>query len=189
LSQNLSPSATKLVPCLLAKTLSASYLGSRRFLTLTWANTRRRDPQIPAQATGLELGRRTVDRVDSPSCTDGHGSPFHSRAGSAVIPNRQSCRYGYRAAGEGWGLARPKPLNYSSGCPAQALLGRGCSVVTETFAIGNSACPMPWGLKHFQQSGQLHFLTFSCYRRRPNFTTPHSRACWFSLKWRAGVPR
>jgi len=24
---------------------------------------------------------------------------------------------------------------------------------------------MPWGLKHFQQSGQLHFLTFSCYRR------------------------
>ena len=37
---------------------------------------------------------------------------------------------------------------------------------------------MPWGLKHFQQSGQLHFLTFSCYRRRPNFATPHSRA-WF----------
>jgi putative transposase len=39
---------------------------------------------------------------------------------------------------------------------------------------------MPWGLKHFQQSGQLHFLTFSCYRRRPNFTTPHSRACFES---------
>jgi hypothetical protein len=28
---------------------------------------------------------------------------------------------------------------------------------------------MPGGLKHFQQSGQLHFLIFSCYRRRPNF--------------------
>jgi len=39
---------------------------------------------------------------------------------------------------------------------------------------------MPWGLKHFQQSGQLHFLTFSCYRRRPNFATPHSRACFES---------
>jgi putative transposase len=39
---------------------------------------------------------------------------------------------------------------------------------------------MPWGLKHFQQSGQLHFLTFSCYRRRPNFTTLHSRACFES---------
>src|ERR1700682_3268693 len=35
------------------------------------------------------------------------------------------------------GLARPKPLNCSSGCPAQASLGRGCSVVTETFAPGN----------------------------------------------------
>jgi putative transposase len=35
---------------------------------------------------------------------------------------------------------------------------------------------MPWGLKHFQQSRQLHFLTFSCYRRRPNFAAPHSRA-------------
>jgi putative transposase len=39
---------------------------------------------------------------------------------------------------------------------------------------------MPRGLKHFQQSGQLHFLTFSCYRRRPNFTTPLSRACFES---------
>jgi putative transposase len=37
---------------------------------------------------------------------------------------------------------------------------------------------MPWGLKHFQQSGQLHFLTFSCYRRRPNFATPRSRGCF-----------
>jgi len=39
---------------------------------------------------------------------------------------------------------------------------------------------MPWGLKHFQQSRQLHFLTFSCYRRRPNFATLHSRACFES---------
>ena len=29
---------------------------------------------------------------------------------------------------------------------------------------------MPWGLKRFQQSGQTHFLTFSCYRRRASFT-------------------
>lgn len=35
---------------------------------------------------------------------------------------------------------------------------------------------MPWELKHFQQSRQLHFLTFSCYRRRPNLATPNSRA-------------
>ena len=37
---------------------------------------------------------------------------------------------------------------------------------------------MPWGLKRFQQSGQLHFLTFSCYRRRANFANPQSRACF-----------
>jgi putative transposase len=39
---------------------------------------------------------------------------------------------------------------------------------------------MPWGLKHFQQSGQLHFLAFSCYRRQRNFGTPHSRDCFES---------
>ncbi len=26
---------------------------------------------------------------------------------------------------------------------------------------------MPWGLRRFQESRQLHFVTFSCYRRRP----------------------
>ena len=26
---------------------------------------------------------------------------------------------------------------------------------------------MPYGLKRYQQSGQSHFVTFSCYRRRP----------------------
>ena len=31
---------------------------------------------------------------------------------------------------------------------------------------------MPRGLRRFQQSGESHFLTFSCYRRRPNFDSP-----------------
>jgi putative transposase len=26
---------------------------------------------------------------------------------------------------------------------------------------------MPWGLKRFQKTGDLHFVTFSCYRREP----------------------
>ena len=26
---------------------------------------------------------------------------------------------------------------------------------------------MPWGLKRYQNSGCIHFITFSCYRRRP----------------------
>jgi len=34
---------------------------------------------------------------------------------------------------------------------------------------------MPWGLKRFHESRQLHFLTFSCHKRRPNFRTPESR--------------
>lgn len=33
---------------------------------------------------------------------------------------------------------------------------------------------MPWGLKRFQETGQVHFLTFSCYRRRPNFEGAHA---------------
>jgi putative transposase len=37
------------------------------------------------------------------------------------------------------------------------------------------SCPMPWGLKRFHQTRQLHFLTFSCYNRRPNLGTPESR--------------
>jgi len=30
---------------------------------------------------------------------------------------------------------------------------------------------MPWGLHRFQQSGQSHFVTFSCYQRRRYFAT------------------
>ncbi len=34
---------------------------------------------------------------------------------------------------------------------------------------------MPWGLKRFHESRQLHFLTFSCYKRQPNFESIASR--------------
>lgn len=34
---------------------------------------------------------------------------------------------------------------------------------------------MPWGLKRFHQTGQLHFITFSCYRRRQKLGAPASR--------------
>jgi putative transposase len=34
---------------------------------------------------------------------------------------------------------------------------------------------MPWGLKRFQESCQLHFVTFSCYRRRPLLCSPARR--------------
>jgi putative transposase len=35
---------------------------------------------------------------------------------------------------------------------------------------------MPWGLKRFHQSRNLHFLTFICYHRLPNFHHPNARA-------------
>ena len=34
---------------------------------------------------------------------------------------------------------------------------------------------MPWGLKRFHQTRQLHFLTFSCYHRQAKFTTAQAR--------------
>ncbi len=34
---------------------------------------------------------------------------------------------------------------------------------------------MPKGLVRFQQTGHLHFVTFSCYHRRPYLHTPKAR--------------
>jgi putative transposase len=31
---------------------------------------------------------------------------------------------------------------------------------------------MPWGLKRFHETGQNHFLTFSCYHRKPKLAAP-----------------
>ncbi len=35
---------------------------------------------------------------------------------------------------------------------------------------------MPWGLRRFQQTGELHFITFSCYRRQPKLAALAARA-------------
>jgi putative transposase len=52
-------------------------------------------------------------------------------------------------------------------------------------------CEVPRGLHRFQQSGDLHFITFSCHRRAPLLGTPHARRtfeetleqvrCWYGL--------
>jgi putative transposase len=34
---------------------------------------------------------------------------------------------------------------------------------------------MPWGLKRYQQTRQLHFVTFSCYQRKPLLAHPQAR--------------
>jgi putative transposase len=39
---------------------------------------------------------------------------------------------------------------------------------------------MPWGLKRFHESRQVHFLTFSCYHRRPHFLNAEACATFVS---------
>src|SRR5579885_2627609 len=34
---------------------------------------------------------------------------------------------------------------------------------------------MPWGFKRYQQTRDLHFITFSCYHRAPLLSAPQSR--------------
>ena len=34
---------------------------------------------------------------------------------------------------------------------------------------------MPWSLKRYQKTRDLHFITFSCYRRQPFLNSPHTR--------------
>src|SRR3954463_7099271 len=34
---------------------------------------------------------------------------------------------------------------------------------------------MPLGLKRYQQEGDDHFITFSCYQRKPHLNTPTSK--------------
>ena len=39
---------------------------------------------------------------------------------------------------------------------------------------------MPWGLKRFQQSRDVHFITFSCYRRQPKLSNPGAPSIFLS---------
>ena len=39
------------------------------------------------------------------------------------------------------------------------------------FTIGVSLCSMKGDRIRYQQTGEFHFLTFSCYRRRPYLST------------------
>ena len=46
---------------------------------------------------------------------------------------------------------------------------------------------MPWGLKRFQECRQVHSLTFSCYRRRPNLQDGKACATFLSALERVRV--
>jgi hypothetical protein len=43
--------------------------------------------------------------------------------------------------------------------------------------MGTQSYPrfMPWGLKRYQQTRQLHFITFGCYHRAPLLDTEQAR--------------
>ena len=52
--------------------------------------------------------------------------------------------------------------------------GWGSSFITETRGKELHGLFVPWGLKRYQQTRQLHFITFSCYHRDP-LLTPDAR--------------
>lgn len=46
---------------------------------------------------------------------------------------------------------------------------------------------MPWGLKRYQETGDLHFVTFSCYHRLPLLTTHGARELFESALEQARI--
>ena len=52
------------------------------------------------------------------------------------------------------------------------------SVITDTAANAGKTHLMPSRLHRYQQTGDLHFITFSCYRRRPKLGEPIARAAF-----------
>jgi len=46
---------------------------------------------------------------------------------------------------------------------------------------------MPWGLKRYQDAGDLHFVTFSCYKRRPLFESLRARTLFESVLEQARI--
>ena len=49
-----------------------------------------------------------------------------------------------------------------------------CHPSPRTNPIRNYSPSMPWGLKRYQDTGTLHFVTFSCYRRQPLLRNCHA---------------
>ena len=50
-----------------------------------------------------------------------------------------------------------------------------CSSVTDTTTQLCVRSFMPWGLKRYYGTGSLHFITWSCYRRKPLLANPARR--------------
>jgi len=67
----------------------------------------------------------------------------------------------------------------AQGCPFKLCLGGvAVSVVTDTAANPAKTLLMPSRLHRYQQTGDLHFITFSCYRRQPKLGEAVARAAF-----------
>src|ERR1700756_4744735 len=82
--------------------------------------------------------------------------------------------YSFNAEGFNSRMVRTSILRTLKGGPSKLRLG-GCSSVTDHPEFLEQSHGVPWSLKHFQQSGQNHFLTFSCYHRQPKLAAPAPR--------------
>jgi putative transposase len=50
-----------------------------------------------------------------------------------------------------------------------------CTSVTDVTSHWRYSSFMPWGLKRYYGAGSLHFITWSCYRRKPLLGNPARR--------------
>jgi len=71
---------------------------------------------------------------------------------------------------------RRRLFHVPKGALSKLCLGGGVHSSQIHTRSGRYVAAMPWGLKRFQQSRQLHFLTFSCYHREAKLGDPISRA-------------
>jgi putative transposase len=91
---------------------------------------------------------------------------------------------------------KPRPLPVQTKRPAQATLERGTRFLLGLRRYLNlplwSTSPrlsqlMPWGLKRYQDNGDLHFITFSCYQRRPLLERRHAQPLFESALEQARI--
>jgi putative transposase len=57
-------------------------------------------------------------------------------------------------------------------------VGRKVAGITDIWSLFAESGTMPSGLHRYQQSGDLHFITFSCYRRQQKLKTALARSAF-----------
>ena len=91
--------------------------------------------------------------------------------GLCAINVRENLSWCHAAEGR---VAHPK-TSLEQGAPSKLCLG-GCDAMgvagITSFTISKwYAWSVPWGLRRYQQAKDMHFVTFSCYRRQQKLAT------------------